>query len=208
MFLLVGPNTGLGHNSMVFMIESQIAYVLDAIRTMRATRRLKCVDVRRDVAGAATTSTLQARLAQTVWSAGGCKSWYTTRDGKNTTLWPGFTFEFRRRTRRFDPARLRPGPGRSDRNQGERRAEGRRERSERIRGVSQGGSHDELERPFRRLPASRATSPSGARSSSSSACRSGSGSAATPFQSHLCHALSLTFPGGERLFMELGAPLT
>jgi hypothetical protein len=100
MFLIIGPNTGLGHNSMVLMIESQVAYVLSCIQTMRA-RRLKLVDVRRD-AQARYNERLHARLAGTVW-ASGCTSWYQTTSGKNTTLWPGFTFEFRYRTRRFDP---------------------------------------------------------------------------------------------------------
>jgi cation diffusion facilitator CzcD-associated flavoprotein CzcO len=100
-FLLVGPNTILGHSSMIFMMESQFAYVLDAIRTIRA-RRLKYVEVRRDIE-AAYNERLQARLARTVWSSGGCVSWYMTRSGKNTVTWPGFTFEFRIMMRRFDP---------------------------------------------------------------------------------------------------------
>jgi cation diffusion facilitator CzcD-associated flavoprotein CzcO len=102
LFLLVGPNTGLGHNSMVFIIESQVEYVLDAVRTMR-DRRIKSVDVRRPRQDEY-NAFLQRRLSKAVWSTGGCKAWYTTRDGKNTTLWPGFTFDYRFRTRRFDPA--------------------------------------------------------------------------------------------------------
>jgi cation diffusion facilitator CzcD-associated flavoprotein CzcO len=99
-FMIVGPNTGLGHNSMVLMIESQVEYILSAIQAMRA-RRLKFVDVRPEVQERY-NGRLRGRLAKTVWSKGGCKSWYVTRTGKNTTLWPGFTFEFRARTRRFD----------------------------------------------------------------------------------------------------------
>jgi cation diffusion facilitator CzcD-associated flavoprotein CzcO len=102
LFLVVGPNTGLGHTSMIFMIESQIAYVESCLDAMRAGRIL-LVDVRAD-AQARYNATLQARLARTVWSTGGCTSWYRTRDGKNTTLWPGFTFEYRLRTRRWNPA--------------------------------------------------------------------------------------------------------
>ena len=102
LFLLVGPNTGLGHSSMVYMIESQIAYVLDAIRTMRA-RSLRAVDVKPE-ALRAYNDALHARFDGTVWSSG-CASWYRTRAGKNTILWPGFTFEFRWRTRRFDASR-------------------------------------------------------------------------------------------------------
>jgi cation diffusion facilitator CzcD-associated flavoprotein CzcO len=100
LFLIVGPNTGLGHTSLVFMIESQVQYVVDAVRTMRA-RGWKAVDVRAETQ-AKYNDRLQARLARTVW-ASGCRSWYLTRSGRNTTLWPGFTFEYRLRTRRFDP---------------------------------------------------------------------------------------------------------
>ena len=98
-FFVVGPNTGLGSSSMVLMIEAQIAYVLDAVRTIRR-EGLKLVDVRPE-AQARYNERLHARLAKTVW-ASGCASWYRTKTGKNTTLWPGFTLEFRWRTRRFD----------------------------------------------------------------------------------------------------------
>jgi cation diffusion facilitator CzcD-associated flavoprotein CzcO len=102
LFLVVGPNTGLGHSSMIFMIESQIAYVLCCLTAMRA-QNLRLVDVRAE-AQARYNERLAARLSRTVWSTGGCTSWYQTRDGKNTTLWPGFTFEFRYLTRKWDPA--------------------------------------------------------------------------------------------------------
>ncbi len=99
-FMLVGPNTTLGHSSMIFMMESQFAYVLDAIETIRS-RRLKYVDVRRDVEERYNEQ-LQKRLARTVWNAGGCASWYLDHSGRNTVTWPGFTFEYRRMMRRFD----------------------------------------------------------------------------------------------------------
>jgi cation diffusion facilitator CzcD-associated flavoprotein CzcO len=99
-FMLMGPNTGLGHNSMVFMIESQIQYVMDSLRQMRE-RNLAWVDVKPSVQ-ARFNRRLQARMSRSVWATGGCVSWYHTATGKNTTLWPGFTFEFRYRTRQFD----------------------------------------------------------------------------------------------------------
>jgi cation diffusion facilitator CzcD-associated flavoprotein CzcO len=99
-FLLLGPNTGLGHSSMIFMMESQFNYVLDAVRTMRA-KRLKSVELKPAVA-ADYNRKLQKRLERTVWNSGGCASWYLTSTGKNTTAWPGFTFEFRLKTRKFD----------------------------------------------------------------------------------------------------------
>jgi len=100
LFFLVGPNTGLGHNSIVFMIESQLNYVLDALRTMDA-RGAGSIDVRPDVQ-ARYSAAIQKRLRNTVWNTGGCASWYLDHTGRNTTLWPGFTWPFRRLLRRFD----------------------------------------------------------------------------------------------------------
>jgi cyclohexanone monooxygenase len=101
LFVLSGPNTGIGHTSLVYMIESQIAYVLDAMDTM--TRRdIGAVDVRHEV-HSAFFEEMQRATTGTVW-ASGCNSWYLDRYGRNATLWPGFTFQFRRRTRRFDLA--------------------------------------------------------------------------------------------------------
>jgi cation diffusion facilitator CzcD-associated flavoprotein CzcO len=102
LFTLVGPHTGLGHNSLLYMIESQIAYVIDTLRTMQ-TRGLASVEVRPEVQ-AAYNAKLQARSSRTVWLAGGCSSWYLNEAGENASLWPGFTFTYRRLTRRFKPA--------------------------------------------------------------------------------------------------------
>ena len=98
-FLIVGPNTGLGHNSMIYIIESQIKYILSALRKMKR-KGLKEVEIRSEVQEAYNRK-VQKRLQGTIWSKGGCMSWYLNENGKNTTLWPGFTFEFRRKTRRF-----------------------------------------------------------------------------------------------------------
>lgn len=100
MFLLVGPNTGLGHNSMIFMIESQVNYVADAIATMKR-RRIRSVEVRTE-AQEGFARMLQRKLSRSVWNTGGCSSWYLDKHGANTTMWPGFSFEFRRLTRKFD----------------------------------------------------------------------------------------------------------
>lgn len=99
MFTLIGPNTGLGHSSMVYMIESQIQYVLDALRVMDE-RGLTSVEVRQDVQDAYNAE-LQAKMPKTVWMSG-CASWYIDANGRNTTIWPDFTFRFRKRTARFD----------------------------------------------------------------------------------------------------------
>ncbi len=99
-FAIVGPNTGLGHSSMVFMIESQVAYIRDAVRTVRA-EGLATVEPRLD-AQEAWNADLQQRMRRTVWSSGGCASWYLDEHGRNTTLWPRATFTFRRLLSRFD----------------------------------------------------------------------------------------------------------
>ena len=101
LFLLLGPNTGLGHSSMVYMIESQIAYVTDALRVMRE-RGAAVAEVRPEVQ-AAYNREIDARMEHTVWSTG-CSSWYQDATGRNPILWPDWTWRFRRRTRRFDPA--------------------------------------------------------------------------------------------------------
>ncbi|KRF04749.1 4-hydroxyacetophenone monooxygenase [Nocardioides sp. Soil777] len=100
LFQLVGANTGLGHSSMVFMIESQIAYVLDAIASM-GVNRYAAIEPRRD-AQDAWNRDLQRRMQRTVWSTGGCSSWYLDDHGRNTTLWPRTTYTFRSLLSRFD----------------------------------------------------------------------------------------------------------
>lgn len=99
LFLLIGPNTGLGHNSMVFMIEAQIAYILDCLRLMER-RQWQTFEVRPENEESFNTE-IQQRMQHTVWTSG-CSSWYLNANGRNTTLWPGFTFDFWRKTRRFD----------------------------------------------------------------------------------------------------------
>jgi cation diffusion facilitator CzcD-associated flavoprotein CzcO len=100
LFLLVGPNTGLGHNSIVFMIESQIDYVGDALATMRR-RGAGRLEVRPE-AQAGYNAEVQRLTRGTVWVSGGCASYYIDRNGRNSSLWPTFTWPFRRRTREFD----------------------------------------------------------------------------------------------------------
>lgn len=111
LFLLVGPNTGLGHTSMIQVIESQLAYLgaaLDAMRergiavlepTVRAQRAWNA-DVRR-------------RMRGTVWATGGCSSWYQDGRGRITTLWPGSTARLRWQTRRIDLAEYLLTPART-----------------------------------------------------------------------------------------------
>lgn len=96
MFMMLGPNTGLGHNSMIYMIESQSNYIIDAIQKM-IHQNIKSIEVKKEVQDNFNAE-IQKKLVGTVWLSG-CKSWYLTPDGKNHTVWPGFTLEFRNRTK-------------------------------------------------------------------------------------------------------------
>jgi cation diffusion facilitator CzcD-associated flavoprotein CzcO len=108
LFLFYGPNLNLGHSSIVYMLESQANYAIDALRTMRAQGAAE-FEVRAE-AQDAYNEEIQERLSRTVWNTGGCGSWYFDRNGRNSIQWPGFTFEFRRRTRRFDAPAYRLAP--------------------------------------------------------------------------------------------------
>ena len=100
-FMLLGPNTGLGHNSVLLMIEAQVNYLMQALRHRRAQ-------------GAATlepTPKAQTRFIAdidrgtegSVWTAGGCVSWYLDSTGRNSTLWPGSVRAYQRRLAHFEP---------------------------------------------------------------------------------------------------------
>jgi cyclohexanone monooxygenase len=99
-FQIVGANTILGHSSMVFMIECQLRYLVEALQTMRVNR-YGAVEVRRDVQDA-WNDDLQRRLERTVWNRGGCSSWYLDGHGRNTVVWPRATYTFRRELEHFD----------------------------------------------------------------------------------------------------------
>jgi cation diffusion facilitator CzcD-associated flavoprotein CzcO len=101
LFLLMGPNTAGGYNSIVFTIESQINYVMDCLRVMDRNGH-ESVEVRRDVYDSFNRE-VEARLAGSVWNTGGCSSWYLDGRGRNFVWWPGFMWRFWQRTRRFDP---------------------------------------------------------------------------------------------------------
>ncbi len=96
LFMLYGPNTNLGHNSIVYMLESQFNYILDALEKMQA-KGLRYLDVKAGVQNGFNAD-IQQRMKKTMW-AQGCTSWYQTAEGKNTNNWPGFTFDYRQRTR-------------------------------------------------------------------------------------------------------------
>jgi cation diffusion facilitator CzcD-associated flavoprotein CzcO len=102
LFFLLGPNTALGHNSVVFMIESQIRYVAQAMRLVENAGAASLQP--RESAQARFQSDIQRKLASGVWTQGGCRSWYLDAHGVNRTIWPGFTWRYWQRTRRLNPA--------------------------------------------------------------------------------------------------------
>jgi cation diffusion facilitator CzcD-associated flavoprotein CzcO len=107
-YMLTGPNTGLGHNSMVFMIEAQLDHVLGLMHEL--DRRGRGHAEVRAAAQERFNAALAPRFEGSVWSSG-CHSWYLDARGKNVTLWPGFTIEYWLRTRRVDVRDYAFGPG-------------------------------------------------------------------------------------------------
>ena len=99
LFLFLGPNTGLGHSSMIYMIESQIAHVGRAIRELDR-RGVATIEVDRETHDAF-NRLVDRKMATTVWELGGCTTFYQDATGRNATLWPDLTFRFRGRARHW-----------------------------------------------------------------------------------------------------------
>ncbi|PBC98355.1 catio diffusion facilitator CzcD-associated flavoprotein CzcO [Streptomyces sp. Ag82_O1-15] len=115
---IIGPNTGLGNSSMILMIESQLNYMADYVRQLDVLGGRAALDAR-PAAVEGWNDKVQERMLRTVWNTGGCTSWYLDANGRNTTIWPGTTTEFRSATRRVDlgeyevlraPGSNTPGP--------------------------------------------------------------------------------------------------
>ncbi|MFF8809410.1 flavin-containing monooxygenase [Streptomyces omiyaensis] len=98
---IIGPNTGLGNSSMILMIESQLNYMADYLRQLDVLGGRSALAARPSAVHAWNRK-VQNRMERTVWKSGGCDSWYLDANGRNTTLWPGTTGEFRRETRQVD----------------------------------------------------------------------------------------------------------
>ena len=96
-FIMMGPNTGPGHTSVLVYTEAQIAHAIEAIEKIQADD-LKYVDIRQEVQDSYNEA-LQKRMKHMVW--GGCKSWYLNPDGSNHSLYPGFAAEYVLRARHF-----------------------------------------------------------------------------------------------------------
>lgn len=97
LFFLLGPNSGLGHNSIIFMSEAQIGYIMKCLDEMDR-RHAASIEVS-EAATLEFNADIQRQLKKMVWSAGGCSSWYLNERGENNTLWPGFTWKYWLRTR-------------------------------------------------------------------------------------------------------------
>ncbi len=98
-FMMYGPNTNLGHNSIIFMIECQTQYIVSCVQQM-AARDLKYLDLRQEVMDAFNAK-LRTELARTAWAETG-KSWYKNESGKITNNWSGSTLRYWWQTRRVD----------------------------------------------------------------------------------------------------------
>ncbi|MGL4306857.1 MAG: flavin-containing monooxygenase [Mycobacteriaceae bacterium] len=100
LFLMYGPNTNLAHSSIVYMLESQAAYIASAMQVMHS-RGIEVIEVKEE-AQISYNKDIEQRLKNTVWNSGGCSSWYFDRNGKNTLMWPTFTSVFRNQTKKLD----------------------------------------------------------------------------------------------------------
>ena len=100
MFFLLGPNTGLGHNSVVVMIEAQIQYISEALLFL-SEKHARSLEVKNEV-NERFNHKLQSDLKKTVWQSGGCHSWYQDAKGNNTTIWPTFTWLYILLMKSFD----------------------------------------------------------------------------------------------------------
>lgn len=98
-FVLTGPNTGIGHTSALFIIESQLEYVLESIRRLRASGEA-FVEVKPEAEERYTTM-IHTEMERTVWKQGGCTSWYQGKNGQVVAMFPGFSFSYRALARRF-----------------------------------------------------------------------------------------------------------
>lgn len=98
---IVGPNTGLGHNSIIHMMESQISYILDYLKILKSSPSDSAyLDLKPHVQRQFNEQ-IQERLSTMVWSDGGCTSYYLKgQNGKNTSIWPGSTVRYRRETKK------------------------------------------------------------------------------------------------------------
>ncbi|PHH39598.1 flavin-containing monooxygenase [Pseudomonas putida] len=102
LFIVTGPNTGIGHTSALFIIEAQMNYILDCIHTLQS-KGLRSIEVR-PAAERTYTAMIHREMERTVWKSGGCHSWYQSKSGHVIAIFPGFSFSYYRLTRTLKPA--------------------------------------------------------------------------------------------------------
>ncbi|WP_269621216.1 flavin-containing monooxygenase [Zhongshania sp. BJYM1] len=98
-FVVTGPNTGIGHTSAIFIIESQMKYIMDSLRLLDKSGK-QSVEVRADAENEY-TQMVHSEMEKTVWKSGGCTSWYQSKSGHVVAMFPGFSFTYRRLASRF-----------------------------------------------------------------------------------------------------------
>jgi len=101
LFLLAGPNTGIGHTSMIYMIEAQVRYAVDAIKKV-LSKKAQAINVKAEVQDSFNRA-IDKQTEQTVW-ASGCSSWYLDAKGRNAAIWPDFTFKYKQQTQQVKEA--------------------------------------------------------------------------------------------------------
>lgn len=99
LFIVTGPNTGIGHTSALFIIESQMNYIVDCIRTLKQ-KNLRSIEVQ-PAAEQRYTTMIHREMQRTVWKSGGCHSWYQSKSGHVIAMFPGFSFTYHYLTRRL-----------------------------------------------------------------------------------------------------------
>jgi cation diffusion facilitator CzcD-associated flavoprotein CzcO len=102
LFVVTGPNTGIGHTSAIFVIEAQMEYIRRAIQAVQS-RQGKAIEVKAQ-AEADYTAMIHREMKKTVWHWGGCHSWYQSKSGHVIAMFPGFSFTFRQMAKAFKPA--------------------------------------------------------------------------------------------------------
>lgn len=99
-FLLLGPNSRLGHSSVLTMLEAQLKYLVEALISMDENN-LRYLSIKQNIHDEYNQS-IQSKLKKSVWHLGGCHSWYQNEQGEVTTIWPDFTWVYYLLMRNFD----------------------------------------------------------------------------------------------------------
>ncbi|MES3040989.1 MAG: NAD(P)/FAD-dependent oxidoreductase [Pseudomonadota bacterium] len=101
LFVVTGPNTGIGHTSAIFVIEAQMSYIMKSIATLKQ-KNARAIEVT-PKAEADYTQMIHAEMEMTVWKTGGCQSWYQSKSGHVVAMFPGFSFTYRQMAQAFKP---------------------------------------------------------------------------------------------------------